>query len=181
MDNESLESTFQKIKKITGITNIKNIVDKVCNKDKNYNLSVSIVNEREIKLGMMKEKIKHFDDELKLLNNSSSIIGSNKSNNNFQNDEELNELIEEEQRLKEELNEVRENNENVELIYQKVIDNMKVISNDKKHEDSMDSSKIINFEDDVIKHFNESLLKMNDLARKTYSKVQEMIKLDIKR
>ena len=58
---------------------------------------------------------------------------------------------------------------------------MKVISNDKKHEDSMDSSKIINFEDDVIKHFNESLLKMNDLARKTYSKVQEMIKLDIKR
>jgi hypothetical protein len=156
-------------------------VDKVCNKDKNYNLSVSIVNKREIKLGMMKEKIKHLDDEFKLLNNSSSISDSNKSNNNFQNDEELNELIEEEQRLKDELNEVRENNENVELIYQKVIDNMKVISNDKKHEDSIDSSKIINFEDDVIKHFNESLLKMNDLARKTYSKVQEMIKLDIKR
>ena len=49
-DNGKLEETFQSIKKITGLSNVKQIVEKIGNKDKDYNHCVAKVNEKEIKI-----------------------------------------------------------------------------------------------------------------------------------
>jgi predicted patatin/cPLA2 family phospholipase len=58
VETQLLERTFQEIKKITGMSNIKQIVEKVTNKDKDYNLCVAKVSDRETKLNIIKEKIK---------------------------------------------------------------------------------------------------------------------------
>lgn len=160
------------------MTNIKHILYKVTNKDKDYNLSVAKVSQREIKLDLIKDKINQLDREFIQINNSASIntTESNKAFKNSQLDNEQNELIEQEQKLREELKDIKDKNENIELIYKKVLENMIVITKYQKHEetslDDLKKQKSYNFEDELIRQYNEYLFKMNDLAKKTYSKVK---------
>ena len=69
-DNEELEKTFQKIKAITGISNLKVIVDKILNKDKDYNNTVSKVTEKEYYIDSLKTDIKNLEEEYKKLRNN---------------------------------------------------------------------------------------------------------------
>lgn len=178
IDTQALETTFQDIKKITGISNIKHIVEKVINKDKEYNLAVSKVSERETKMSVIKDKIKKLDQEFIILKNNAS-FDVNEINNtliNYHNDKGAEELFIQENKLKEELEEMKEKNENVELIYEKVIENMNALIKDKHQEEySVDGS--INshrhmFEDDLIFQYENFLTKMNDVAYSTYSNVK---------
>ena len=138
IDTQALETTFQDIKKITGISNIKHIVEKVINKDKEYNLAVSKVSERETKMSVIKDKIKKLDQEFIILKNNAS-FDVNEINNtliNYHNDKDAEELFIQENKLKEELEEMKEKNENVELIYEKVIENMNALIKDKHQKEN---------------------------------------------
>lgn len=73
-DNEELEKTFQKIKSITGITSMKVIVDKILNKDKDYNSSVLKITEKEDVIDRLKEEIKGLEEKYKELKNNCKLI-----------------------------------------------------------------------------------------------------------
>jgi len=73
-DNEELEKTFQKIKSITGITNMKIIVDKILNKDKDYNCSVLKISEKEEVIDKLNEEIKSLEEKYKSLKNNCKLV-----------------------------------------------------------------------------------------------------------
>jgi hypothetical protein len=70
-DNEELEDNFQKIKQITGLHDLHKIVDKVLNKEKNYNYQVSLVSQKETRLEVLKKVNKELDDEHKRIKTDS--------------------------------------------------------------------------------------------------------------
>jgi len=177
LDTQVLERTFQQIKKITGLTNIKNIVEKVTNKDKDYNLCVAKVTEREAQLSEIKEKIRKLERDVVDLKNSASYDMSEVKKlgkNEFQ-DKEANELDGQEKKLKEELDEMREKYENVELIYEKVMENMKNFVKYKHEEENFlevsRSNRSFNQEDEILGQYEAFLTKTNNLAHSTYAKV----------
>ena len=80
--NKDIERIYIMLRKISVIdlltyetqnTNIANIVQKVINKDKNYNNAVSGVTSKEIKIDILKNKKQNLIDELKQLKLSSNV------------------------------------------------------------------------------------------------------------
>jgi len=176
-ETQLLERTFQEIKKITGMSNIKQIVDKVTNKDKDYNLCVAKVSDRETKLNLIKEKIKRLENEFTELKNTAS-FDINETNSKMQSEslqKEAQDLIEKETKMKEELEEMREKNENVELIYEKVTDNLKNLiqykPDDENSNDGSSSQRSMVNEDDLIFQYRDFLSKMANNAHSTYDEV----------
>lgn len=177
IETQLLERTFQEIKKITGMSNIKRIVEKVTNKDKDYNLCVAKVSDGENKLNLIKEKIKRLEDEFTELKNTASfdISESNKKMQNEYLHKDAQDLIEKEIKMKEELEEMREKNENVELIYEKVIDNLKNLiqykHDDENYYDGSSSQRNLVIEDDLISQYSNFLSKMANNAKSSYNEV----------
>lgn len=176
-DNKILERTFQEIKKVTGVSNIKQVVDRVYTKDKDYNLCVAKVNSRENQIKTLKQRIESLENNFKDLKSSASIDPQeqNKTAKKSNYDEYAEDLQKEEDRLKDELEEMREKNRNVELIYEKVIENMRAITHRKEEDannsqDASKSTRSSNIEDDLIYDFKEYVNKMNNVANETYSK-----------
>jgi len=178
LDNYTIETTFQEIKKITGVSNIKQVVEKVANKDKDYNHSVAKANTRENQIKLIKERIRLLDEDFTDLKNTASIdVGESKKTAKALNyDRDAEDLAKKEENLKIELEEMREKNGNVELIYEKVIENLKSLTNNKNQEEisldvSKNSNRSFNLEDDLVTSYNEFLTKTNNVADKTYAKV----------
>jgi hypothetical protein len=177
LETQVLEKTFQEIKKITGMSNIKQIVEKVTNKDKDYNHCVAKVSERETKLNIIKEKLKKLDDQVIDLKNTASYDVSEVNNNikiEFQDQEAL-DLIEQENKLKQELEEMREKSKNVEMIYDKVIDNIKNLiefkNDDEKSIDASYSHRSLVPEDEIIVQYYSFLTKLENEAFTHFSQV----------
>ena len=84
-------------------------------------------------------------------------------------------LIEKEIKMKEELEEMREKNENVELIYEKVIDNLKNLiqykNDDENYYDGSSSQRNLVIEDDLISQYSNFLSKMANNAKSSYNEV----------
>ena len=182
-DNEKLEETFQNIKKITGMSNVKQIVERIGNKDKNYNFSVAKVNEKEIKINILQEQIKKLEEDYVRLKNEVSVdsseITKNTSNINTHNDPEEQDLINREQEINEELSELAAKNENVELTYEKVMENIMIFikKTDKfpKIDNSSESTRIeksVNNENEVLKNYTQFLNFMKESVDKSFSKVK---------
>jgi uncharacterized small protein (DUF1192 family) len=72
--NEELEVLFQNIKKITGQTDLNGILNKIINKDKDYNLAVSQVTELETRIDITQTKIEELKNKLKILQNDSKLV-----------------------------------------------------------------------------------------------------------
>jgi chromosome segregation ATPase len=178
IDNRLLETTFQEVKKITGIANIKQVVDRVSNKDKDYNLCVSKMNEREAKINFLKQKIDRLDQDFTELKSSASIdpIEGKKAAKQENYDLEDEALTKEEEKLRQDLEDMKEKNKNVDLIYEKVLENLKAVTKHQdpevnKSHDGSNSTRSSNLEDDLIVNYRELVSKMNDKAEAAYSKV----------
>lgn len=184
LDNLTLESTFQEVKKITGITNIKNIVDRVTNKDKDYNNCVAKVSQRETKINILKDKIAKLDRDFTELKNSASIDPSeSKTTARSQNfDQTSQDLLKKEEKLREDLEDMRDKSINVELIYDKVVENLKLMTkfqDDHTTQDASKSAKTHNAEEELILYYREFLIKMNNIAISTYDKVCFNLSVDV--
>ena len=188
-DNEKLEETFQNIKKITGISNVKQIVERIGNKDKDYNHSVAKVNDKEIKIHILGDQIKKLmEDYIKLKNEATvDVTEIKKKDADVKYDEEEQELIKREQELTEELEELNLKNTNVDLTYEKVMENIRFfISRSDSlqknfEENSNDSKKIdrtINNEDDVLRHYVRFLELLKATVDQSFSKVNRSLILD---
>jgi hypothetical protein len=177
VETQLLERTFQEIKKITGMSNIKQIVEKVTNKDKDYNLCVAKVSDRETKLNIIKEKIKKLEDQVVDLKNTAS-FDVNEVNTNIKNeyqDKESLDLIEQENKLKQELEEMREKSKNVEMIFEKVIDNIKNLvkfkHDDENLIDNSGSHRSYSLEDEIVIQYGNFLTKLEEEAYNSFADV----------
>jgi hypothetical protein len=158
-ENELLEETFQQIRDITGSTNLKIMVDKIIRKDKNYNVAVAKVSEKETRKEVLSNEIKKLEVEyLELKNNSNSYLTLALTDDNqkdlnyvFKMEEEEKELVRQEQELLEELKVWQEKHKDVKLVYEKVVDNIKsLLVNEKKVEENIFNQSISD------KNLNES-------------------------
>jgi DNA repair exonuclease SbcCD ATPase subunit len=181
-DNEKLEETFQNIKKITGISNVKQIVEKIGNKDKDYNHCVAKVNDKEIKIQILREQIKKLNEDYVNLKNEATVDVSEikKKEEEVKYDEEEQELIRREQELQDELEQLNSKNRNVELIYEKVMENLKffIIKSDKLQKNLDDTSNTssksdrnLNTEEDVQRLYDKFLNLLKGTVDRTFSKV----------
>ena len=181
-DNEKLEETFQNIKKITGISNVKQIVERIGNKDKDYNHCVAKVNEKEIKIVILRDQINKLNQDYVRLKNEASVdINELKKipNSEIKYDAEEQELITREQELNEELEELTNKNTKVELTYEKVLENIKffITRSDKMQktdDNSNDSTRIdksIGNEEDILRLYNKFLELLKASIDKSFSKV----------
>jgi chromosome segregation ATPase len=177
-DNEKLEETFQNIKKITGMSNVKNIVEKIGNKDKDYNHCVAKVNDKEIRIGILREQIKKLNqDYIKLKNEASVDISESDKleDNKVKYDEEEQELIRREQELNDELDELNNKNTNVELTYEKVTENIKILIGksdnlqkilDPNDNEPTKNERTLNNEEEVFNSYVNFLDLMRDIVDK---------------
>jgi len=177
-DNEKLEETFQNIKKITGMSNVKNIVEKIGNKDKDYNHCVAKVNDKEIRIGILRDQIKKLNqDYIKLKNEASVDISESDKpeEKEVKYDEEEQELIKREQELNDELDELNNKNTNVELTYEKVTENIKILIGksenlqkilDPDNNEPSKNERTLNTEEDVFNSYVNFLEIMRDVVDK---------------
>ncbi len=177
-DNEKLEETFQNIKKITGMSNVKNIVEKIGNKDKDYNHCVAKVNDKEIRIGILRDQIKKLNqDYIKLKNEASVDISESDKleDNKVKYDEEEQELIRREQELNDELDELNNKNTNVELTYEKVTENIKILIGksdnlqkilDPNDNEPTKNERTLNNEEEVFNSYVNFLDLMRDIVDK---------------
>ena len=124
-----MEETFQNIKKITGISNVKQIVERIGNKDKDYNNCVAKVNDKEIKINILSNQIKKLNqDYIRLKNEASFDINEElkkTADGEDKYDDDEKQIIDREQELNNELEDLTNKNTNVELTYEKVLENIK--------------------------------------------------------
>jgi chromosome segregation ATPase len=177
-DNERLEETFQNIKKITGITNVKNIVEKIGNKDKDYNHCVANVNDKEIRISILREQIKKLNQDFIMLKNEASVDISEADKveeNKIKYDEEEQELIQREQELIDELEELNNKNTTVELTFEKVTENIKVLIGkseplqkllDPNNNEVSKNERTLNTEEEVFNSYVDFLEVMRDVVDK---------------
>lgn len=177
-DNERLEETFQNIKKITGITNVKNIVEKIGNKDKDYNHCVANVNDKEIRISILREQIKKLNQDFIMLKNEATVDISEADKveeNKIKYDEEEQELIEREQELIDELEELNNKNTTVELTFEKVTENIKVLIGkseplqkllDPNNNEVSKNERTLNTEEEVFNSYVDFLEVMRDVVDK---------------
>src|SRR4051812_7486045 len=99
------------------MSNIKQIVERVENKDKAYNACVAKVSDREIKINLLKDKIMKLDQDFVDFKTIASVDTNEmqKSIKKINSDKEDDKLCEKEQKLKEVLEEMKEKNEYVEM------------------------------------------------------------------
>jgi hypothetical protein len=134
------------------------MVDKILNKDKNYNLCVAKVTEKQNKIDILKKDIVSLEIELQKLKNDCKIFlklvtdedlnstkNTHTSANSFNMEESDTQLIATEKKLQEELKLLQEKHKNVKLVYEKVVDNIKVLCkiDSKKDESTINLSQSI--------------------------------------
>jgi len=165
------------------MANVKNIVEKIGNKDKDYNLCVSRVNEKEITVSILREQIKRLNAEYVQLKNEASVDANeeNKKHNEetgtYDKDEQ--ELIAKEQELGAELEEIANKNEHVELIYEKVIENIKYFiskSNQLKNEEDRSDDKPekdLKTEPEILKQYGKFLKLLKANVDNSYSQMSK--------
>ena len=155
-ENEEIESTYRSIREIVGSPSLKVIVDKILTKETTYNDSLSQINELENLIDVYNKDIEQLEHKLKLLKNEQivqqndektlSTIQSNlMQENEYSLIKEEEELIKEEQILKDKLLQIN-------LIYKKIMENIdffidEMRSDEEKKKDEKTIKKNYNFED----------------------------------
>ena len=155
-ENEEIESTYRSIREIVGSPSLKVIVDKILTKETTYNDSLSQINELENLIDVYNKDIEQLEHKLKLLKNEQIVqqndektLSTIQSNLMQENEYSLikkeEELIKEEQILKDKLLQIN-------LIYKKIMENIdffidEMRSDEEKKKDEKTIKKNYNFED----------------------------------
>ena len=138
-ENEEIELTYRGIREIVGSPSLKVIVDKILTKETTYNDSLSKINELENLIDVYNKDIDQLEHKLKLLKNEQIVQQNDEKtlstiqSNMIQESEYLlireeEELIEEEQILKDKLLQIN-------LVYKKNIENIEYFIDEMKTDD----------------------------------------------
>ena len=133
-ENEKIEEVYIAIRDICGTNSLKIITERILNKDKKYNENVSKVSQLQNKIEVLELDNAILEKELTSLKNF--VIVKETDNNKtistiptsiIEDDE--NKLIQEEAELIVKLNQLQDKQENINLIYQKILENINNLSN----------------------------------------------------
>ena len=132
-ENEKIEEVYIAIRDICGTNSLKIITERILNKDKKYNENVSKVSQLQNKIEVLELDNAILEKELTSLKNY--VIVKETDNNKtistiptsiIEDDE--NKLIQEEAELIVKLNQLQDKQENINLIYQKILENIDNLS-----------------------------------------------------
>ena len=132
-ENEKIEEVYIAIRDICGTNSLKIITERILNKDKKYNENVSKVSTLQNKIEILEFDNAELEKELTSLKNF--VIVKETDNNKtistiptsiIEDDE--NKLIQEEAELIVKLNQLQDKQENINLIYQKILENIDNLS-----------------------------------------------------
>ena len=132
-ENEKIEEVYNSIRDICGTNSLKIITERILNKDKKYNENVSKVSQLQNKIEVLELDNALLEKELTALKNY--VIVKETDNNKtistiptsiIEDDE--NKLIQEEAELIVKLNQLQDKQENINLIYQKILENIDNLS-----------------------------------------------------
>ena len=132
-ENEKIEEVYIAIRDICGTNSLKIITERILNKDKKYNENVSKVSQLQNKIEVLELDNALLEKELTALKNY--VIVKETDNNKtistiptsiIEDDE--NKLIQEEAELIVKLNQLQDKQENINLIYQKILENIDNLS-----------------------------------------------------
>ena len=166
-ENEEIELTYRGIREIVGSPSLKVIVDKILTKETTYNDSLSKINELENLIDVYNKDIDQLEHKLKLLKNEQIVQQNDEKtlstiqSNMIQESEYLlireeEELIEEEQMLKDKLLQIN-------LIYKKIMENIEyfmeemTIDNEQKKGEKIIKKKY-NFDDTNDNFFQQATM-----------------------
>jgi hypothetical protein len=136
--NEKIEETFIQIRDITGTSSLKTIIETILNKDKKYNDRISKVSEIQHEIEIFDSDIQELEKKITNLKNDvlCKETDDNKSISTIPTsiiEQEEEELINKENELKLKLNLLQEKQEKINLIFEKVNENInELIKNDEK-------------------------------------------------
>ena len=131
-ENEKIEEVYIAIRDICGTNSLKIITERILNKDKKYNENVSKVSTLQNKIEILEFDNAELEKELITLKNY-VIIKETDNNKTISTiptsiiEEEENKLIEKEGELIIKLNNLQEKQENINLIYQKILENIEYL------------------------------------------------------
>ena len=166
-ENEEIELTYRSIREIVGSPSLKVIVDKILTKETTYNDSLAKINELENLIDVYNKDIDQLENKLKILKNEQIVQQNDEKtlstiqSNMIQENEYLlireeEELIEEEQILKDKLLQIN-------LIYKKIMENIEyfieemTIDNEQKKGEKIIKKKY-NFDDTNDNFFQQATM-----------------------
>ena len=136
-ENAQIEDVFKKIKTICGTSNLKTMVDKIINKDKRYNFSISQITEKEKQKQALLKEIKDLEGEFEGLKSEVVVNEDTVQDKNIKaiktvdaDDTIRNSLINEEKELSENYKLLQELHQNIVLKYDQVMLNIKKMTNE---------------------------------------------------
>lgn len=136
-ENAQIEDVFKKIKTICGTSNLKTMVDKIINKDKRYNFSISQITEKEKQKQALLKEIKDLEGEFEGLKSEVVVNEDTVQDKNIKaiktvdaDDTIRNSLINEEKELSENYKLLQELHQNIVLKYDQVMRNIKKMTNE---------------------------------------------------
>ena len=133
-ENEKIEEVYNSIRDICGTNSLKIITERILNKDKKYNENVSKVSTLQNKIEILEIDNAELEKELITLKNY-VIIKETDNNKTISTiptsiiEDDENKLIQEEAELIVKLNQLQDKQENINLIYQKILENINNLSN----------------------------------------------------
>ena len=141
--NEQLEVTYREIREICGSPSLKLIVDKILTKETRYNESLSKINELQDQIDIYDQDIKELENKLKILKNEVLVEEKNDktidtiSSNIIQDNET--QLIKEEKDLMKEDQLLSEKLIDINLTYNKILENIQFFIDEYKNEGKNES------------------------------------------
>ena len=131
-ENEKIEEVYNSIRDICGTNSLKIITERILNKDKKYNENVSKVSTLQNKIEILEIDSAELEKELITLKNY-VIVKETDNNKTISTiptsiiEEAENKLIDQEGELILKLNQLQEKQENINLIYQKILENIEYL------------------------------------------------------
>ena len=131
-ENEKIEEVYNSIRDICGTNSLKIITERILNKDKKYNENVSKVSKLQNKIEILEIDNAELEKELITLKNY-VIVKETDNNKTISTiptsiiEEAENKLIDQEGELILKLNQLQEKQENINLIYQKILENIEYL------------------------------------------------------
>ena len=168
LQNEKLENTYREIREICGSPSLRVMVNKILTKEYSYNEELSKVNELQNEIDTFDKDNIELENKLKKL--KIDVLCSEKDEKNISTvptsilEENENKLIEEEERLTNEVGNLKEKLEFVNLVYRKIKHNIEMFSKELKvMEDweKQDENKLIK------KNFNIDSTNENSMQQTT--------------
>ena len=155
---ENIEKNFNKIKNLTGTSDLSKIVDEILNKNKNYQLKLNEVNKNQNLIKSLEEDINKLNNKMNNIIKKYGVITDNEILTNKRDlDKEELDLEKDENELNEKYLNLQKQNQKVSLVYENVKSNIL-----KLYDDMMEWAKKENKDGIYKTEINENYDNIND-------------------